>query len=97
VKGLVFDWNRLYGKRKPKRISLPTYPFAREHYWIPGILKSAESPGYVQNVSVEAERQFDEPFYRELLNSVIDGRASIPAAIAKAKEREAHALVAIEV
>jgi acyl transferase domain-containing protein/acyl carrier protein len=35
VKGLVFDWNRLYGKRKPKRISLPTYPFAREHCWIP--------------------------------------------------------------
>jgi polyketide synthase PksN len=35
VKGLVFDWKRLYGERKPKRISLPTYPFVREHYWIP--------------------------------------------------------------
>jgi acyl transferase domain-containing protein len=97
VKGLVFDWKRLYGERKPKRISLPTYPFARERYWIPRILKSAESPGYVQNISVEGERQFDEPFYRELLNSVIDGRASIPAAIAKAKERGDHALAAVEV
>jgi len=29
VKGLVFDWNRLYGDNKPKRISLPTYPFAK--------------------------------------------------------------------
>ncbi|MBO0781630.1 MAG: SDR family NAD(P)-dependent oxidoreductase, partial [Ktedonobacteraceae bacterium] len=35
VKGLVFDWSRLYGERKPKRIALPTYPFARERYWLP--------------------------------------------------------------
>ncbi|MCP5007489.1 MAG: hypothetical protein GY941_26670, partial [Planctomycetes bacterium] len=34
VKGLVFDWNKLYGETKPKRVSLPTYPFARERYWI---------------------------------------------------------------
>ena len=34
VKGLIFDWKKLYGKSKPSRISLPTYPFAREHYWI---------------------------------------------------------------
>ncbi|MCP5005051.1 MAG: KR domain-containing protein, partial [Planctomycetes bacterium] len=34
VKGLVFDWNKFYGESKPKRISLPTYPFAREQYWI---------------------------------------------------------------
>ncbi len=29
------DWNKLYGETKPKRISLPTYPFARERYWVP--------------------------------------------------------------
>ncbi|MCP5004461.1 MAG: polyketide synthase, partial [Planctomycetes bacterium] len=34
VKGLSFDWNKLYGETKPKCISLPTYPFARERYWI---------------------------------------------------------------
>ncbi|AJQ29670.1 SDR family NAD(P)-dependent oxidoreductase [Pelosinus fermentans] len=34
VKGLSFDWNQLYEKKKLHRISLPTYPFAREHYWI---------------------------------------------------------------
>ncbi|MCP5005452.1 MAG: hypothetical protein GY941_16170, partial [Planctomycetes bacterium] len=34
VKGLVFDWNQLYGDSKPQRVSLPTYPFARERYWI---------------------------------------------------------------
>ena len=34
VRGFNFDWNRLYGSTKPRRISLPTYPFARERYWI---------------------------------------------------------------
>ena len=33
VNGFDFDWKRLYGKQKPFRISLPTYPFARERYW----------------------------------------------------------------
>ncbi|MCP4297912.1 MAG: type I polyketide synthase, partial [Proteobacteria bacterium] len=36
VRGLVFDWNKLYDEVKPRRISLPTYPFARERYWIAG-------------------------------------------------------------
>ena len=34
MKGLSFDWQRLYGEARPRRISLPTYPFAREHYWV---------------------------------------------------------------
>jgi polyketide synthase PksM len=34
VKGLVFDWKKLYGEVNPHRISLPTYPFALERYWI---------------------------------------------------------------
>jgi acyl transferase domain-containing protein/surfactin synthase thioesterase subunit/acyl carrier protein len=37
VKGLVLDWDKLYGNTKPRRISLPTYPFVREHYWVPEI------------------------------------------------------------
>jgi len=34
VKGLFSDWNRIYGDKKPRRISLPTYVFAKEHYWV---------------------------------------------------------------
>lgn len=34
VKGLNLDWSKFYGEVKPERISLPTYPFARERYWI---------------------------------------------------------------
>ena len=35
VKGVPIDWHLLYGDHRPRRISLPTYPFARERYWIP--------------------------------------------------------------
>ncbi len=34
AKGLDVDWSKLYGEIKPQRMSLPTYPFARERYWI---------------------------------------------------------------
>jgi acyl transferase domain-containing protein/enoyl-CoA hydratase/carnithine racemase/SAM-dependent methyltransferase len=34
VKGLEPDWSKLYGEARPRRISLPTYPFARERHWI---------------------------------------------------------------
>ncbi|OMG70997.1 SDR family NAD(P)-dependent oxidoreductase, partial [Burkholderia ubonensis] len=34
VQGLAIDWNRLYPDAKPRRVSLPTYPFARERHWV---------------------------------------------------------------
>jgi len=33
--GWDLDWLRLYQGRRPRRVSLPTYPFAREKYWLP--------------------------------------------------------------
>ena len=40
VKGLSFDWRKLHetaaeGQPEPRRIGLPSYPFARERYWMP--------------------------------------------------------------
>ena len=32
--GYEIPWNKLYSKTKPHRISLPTYPFAKECYWV---------------------------------------------------------------
>lgn len=38
VKGLALDWTRLYasleGDDKPRMVGLPTYPFAKNKYWI---------------------------------------------------------------
>lgn len=35
VQGAEIDWRSLYLSHRPKIVSLPTYPFARERYWIP--------------------------------------------------------------
>src|SRR5207248_1961815 len=35
VAGGAVNWRRLYGTRVPRRISLPTYPFERERFWVP--------------------------------------------------------------
>ncbi|MFJ6208615.1 beta-ketoacyl synthase N-terminal-like domain-containing protein [Lysinibacillus sp. NPDC092081] len=34
VKGMVVDWKKLYGNMKVRHINLPTYPFAKERYWV---------------------------------------------------------------
>ena len=36
VRGAAIDWIRLYRGALPTRIHLPTYPFARERYWVGG-------------------------------------------------------------
>ncbi|NOX92666.1 MAG: hypothetical protein GXP18_09545, partial [Gammaproteobacteria bacterium] len=33
VDGLDLDWHKMYVNNKPRRINLPTYPFADERYW----------------------------------------------------------------
>lgn len=41
VAGLKIDWNKLYSGKLPNRISLPTYPFAKERYWITDMKEEA--------------------------------------------------------
>ncbi|MDD5272602.1 MAG: type I polyketide synthase, partial [Methylovulum sp.] len=33
VQGVAVDWHKLYGADRPRRIHIPTYAFAKEHYW----------------------------------------------------------------
>ncbi|CAM2069329.1 SDR family NAD(P)-dependent oxidoreductase [Sulfidibacter corallicola] len=41
VDGIALDWSRFYPPGGARRISLPSYPFARERYW----LRGTEDPG----------------------------------------------------
>ncbi len=34
VQGFTVDWHRLYEPQPPRRMSLPTYPFARQKCWV---------------------------------------------------------------
>ncbi|WPQ61780.1 SDR family NAD(P)-dependent oxidoreductase [Chitinophaga sancti] len=35
AQGFSIDWKLFYKAAKPQRVSLPTYPFAKERYWVP--------------------------------------------------------------
>ncbi|WP_440119141.1 SDR family NAD(P)-dependent oxidoreductase [Paenibacillus sp. QZ-Y1] len=55
TKGFIVQWSALYEGKKPARISLPTYPFAQEKYWVPmpdsRILRPFED-GYLNSAGV---------------------------------------------
>ncbi|EGD45652.1 Beta-ketoacyl synthase, partial [Ruminiclostridium papyrosolvens DSM 2782] len=67
VDGLSFDWNKLYSSIKPHRISLPTYPFARERYWAAKTATAAPVATSVhplphQNTSNLSQQRFTSTF-----------------------------------
>jgi polyketide synthase PksN len=90
VKGLNFDWQRLYGDKKPCRVSLPTYPFAKERYWLPEIdneagkaagIISVLHPLLQQNTSDFTKQQFSSKFTGQeffLSDHVIKGQRVLP-------------------
>ncbi|MFL9915755.1 SDR family NAD(P)-dependent oxidoreductase [Paraburkholderia fungorum] len=71
AQGLTVAWEKLYGEAKPQRISLPTYPFARERYWVPQDDRATPEPG-VSGLSSDTARltlpgrRLDLPFSREI-------------------------------
>jgi acyl transferase domain-containing protein len=88
VQGLNFDWQRMYGERRPRRISLPTYPFARERYWL--TLGPAQAAGGAhlhpllhRNTSTFAIQRFSAQFSGEeffLADHQVQGMRVLPAA-----------------
>jgi polyketide synthase PksN len=91
VKGLYFDWNKLYKGLKPQRISLPTYPFAREHYWMAknasvniAVTRDGVAPVHAlvqRNTSNFAEQRFSSVFTGQeffLRDHIVRGQPVMP-------------------
>ncbi|MCZ8519622.1 MULTISPECIES: SDR family NAD(P)-dependent oxidoreductase [Paenibacillus] len=94
AQGADVNWQMLYGEGKPRRISLPTYPFAKERYWIPadaaasfgmrpsGTLESDRiHPLLHKNRSNFLEQRFTSTFTGQeffLADHVIQGRKILP-------------------
>jgi rhizoxin synthesis polyketide synthase/nonribosomal peptide synthetase RhiB len=78
ARGLGFDWRALYEGGVPRRISLPTYPFAKERYWKPGredreAERSASHEPGGQKVFPE-----DDPLFAD---HVVRGQGILPGAV----------------
>jgi len=46
LEGVAIDWPKIFGDPLPERVSLPTYPFQRERYWIDTPDQVASSPAF---------------------------------------------------
>uniref|UniRef100_UPI00374247C8 beta-ketoacyl synthase N-terminal-like domain-containing protein n=1 Tax=Fulvivirga marina TaxID=2494733 RepID=UPI00374247C8 len=87
VKGTELDWNKLYSNAKPKLISLPVYPFARERYWI-DVTATSQAPNRLaavalhpllhRNISNLSEQGFSSTFSGDEFFVTNSGKKGLP-------------------
>ena len=75
TRGGAVAWETLYGEVPPRRVSLPTYPFARERYW-PSESPSGAAPALRPAVPAGEDRQV----FRRLVRDLQAGALSVDAA-----------------
>ncbi|MET0333841.1 MAG: SDR family NAD(P)-dependent oxidoreductase, partial [Rhizobacter sp.] len=98
VKGLVIDWGLLHANGQPRRVSLPTYAFAQERYWVPALPEAPEQgqaqlhPLLHANTSDLQEQRYSSRFSGEeffLREHVVHGRRVLPGVAQLEMAREA--------
>ncbi|MFI1761427.1 SDR family NAD(P)-dependent oxidoreductase [Streptomyces sp. NPDC020800] len=92
VKGLTFDWETLPRAGAVRRVSLPSYPFAKERYWVGDVDTAAPRTGgapsvgavhplaQVNSSTLEVQR-FDSVFFGDeffLRDHVVQGERVLP-------------------
>jgi acyl transferase domain-containing protein len=89
VKGLKVDWQQLYGARRPRTISLPTYPFAREIYWAESLEPAARpTAAAVERTSPSALPLETSDAYRARTREKPRGIVLEPLAVIRAADRK---------
>ncbi|POZ61031.1 amino acid adenylation domain-containing protein, partial [Chromobacterium alticapitis] len=88
--GYDLDWDALFGSRPPALTHLPTYPFARDRYWVENSRPSGHSteparlhPLAQRNTSTLSEQRFSAELSAEdfvLRDHVVQGGKVLPAA-----------------
>ncbi|MEC1541502.1 polyketide synthase PksM [Bacillus subtilis] len=98
VQGQRVTWDDLYGERKPLKISVPTYPFARERYWIPVPEMKTSTVNHIlhplvhRNTSDFTEQRFSSVFTGTeffLSDHVVQGQKILPGVAYLEMAREA--------
>ncbi|MGZ5431807.1 MAG: SDR family NAD(P)-dependent oxidoreductase [Thermoanaerobaculia bacterium] len=75
VRGLDLDWNKLRGEAKPRRVSLPAYPFATERCWIDDPSPGAE----LDDLIVDADWKSIEQIIERIADDAIDTEHAVRA------------------
>ena len=77
ITGLTIDWNQLYGEVKPNRIRLPTYPFAKERYWV----SERKIQRASSSVSNKGNGEFDENGFSNIIDQLSDNIIDMDQAV----------------
>ena len=90
VHGAQVKWELMYVSAQPRRVSLPTYPFARERHWMPDGKNNKKQPRREslhplidRNVSTLREEKFITVFSGQefiLADHVVAGKKTLPGA-----------------
>jgi polyketide synthase PksM len=92
VSGVAIDWNLLYNKSNhPNKISLPSYPFARERYWIPNS-ETTSLQLYTTEWKEETSTNKNHEKYSNQLILLGGGSASLAEKLTEAIEQEVIAI-----
>jgi acyl transferase domain-containing protein len=76
--GYELQWSTLYGANPPARVNLPTYPFAKERYWVPATEAMSSRTRAVLTV--------DSSALRELIDGVKSGALNPQAAAEQVRQ-----------
>lgn len=68
------DWTRLHGKERPRRVPLPSYPFAKERYWIQASGRNAAAPvaAPTPDKQTDVATWFYIPTWQRMLSDTLD-------------------------
>ena len=83
VRGLALDWNLLYrhSQVRPRRLSLPTYPFAQERCWMRRHIEAA-----VASKPLPAQIPFENWALDDVLDRVLNGELEVSQAAKHTEE-----------
>ena len=65
--GIALDWSGFYSGQTRRRLSLPTYPFERQRFWLDGNLANLGNLGNLSKINSQpggdSKRALDDWFY----------------------------------
>lgn len=86
IEGASVEWRSLHGAPAPRRVALPTYPFAADHYWIEAARPAAASAPWLhplvqRNTSSLSQQRYSSVFSGSeffLAHHVVRGQRLLP-------------------
>ncbi|HEU4888424.1 MAG TPA: SDR family NAD(P)-dependent oxidoreductase, partial [Thermoanaerobaculia bacterium] len=95
VLGVNVDWSQMYGHAHPRKVTMPTYPFAKERYWVDRESPSRRTIQTTPAVQVPEEKRrtyYSAEWTLKALAAIEDARPVVPILLLDVTDELAHTL-----